>query len=146
MKMVLIPAPQWASPPEKSVDLAFDEENLQAALAQRESIVAVVQHAVQSYIDDSSLAFDTEEGFPSKKKLTGEYYIGDEHYWVNHEPWFNRIGRTREFRFSFCVRCLERLWHPNQIDQDYLGLEVHFDWLPDTKTFQHHGDVDSSVI
>jgi hypothetical protein len=148
--MRMIPCPAWADPFDRSVDHNehhFGEENLRCVLAQRETILSVVHQAVQGYIDDSSLTFDlASEGFPAREKLTGDYYIGSESYWINDKPWFSRVGRSREYRFSFQVRCLEHLWYPNQNTQDYLGLEVHFHWVPDECRFQYHGDIDSSVI
>jgi hypothetical protein len=145
--MTLIVPPAWAPSFDRSVDRQFGDDNLKSVLSQRATIMAVVHQAVQDYIDDPSLTCDSQsEGFPSRDKLTGKYYIGSEHYWVNDEPWFSRVGRTREYRFSFEVRCLEHLCRPNQKDQDYLGLEVHFNWNPETAIFQYHGDVDSSVI
>jgi hypothetical protein len=145
--MTLIDRPAWAHPFERSVDQEFGEENWARALALREAIMAIVQQATQDYIDDPLLTSDkAEQGFPSRDKLTGEYYISHESYWVNDEPWFPKVGRQREYRFSFMVHCLEHLWHENQVSQDYLGLDVHFDWIPEEATFRFHGDVDSSVI
>ena len=145
--MILTAAPTWAYPFFRSADDAFGEENLKLALDQRDAILAVVHGAVQHYIDHPSLTFEkAEEGFPSRDRLTGEYYISHESYKVDDEPWFPKVGRQREYRFSFMVHCLEHLWHENQVDQDYLGLEVHFDWIPDEAAFRYNGDVDSSVI
>jgi hypothetical protein len=147
--MRLIPHPPWAHPFSRSVDERFGDDHLQPALAQRESILNEVHQAVQAYIDDRSLTFDTAaEGFPARDRLTGEYYIASEHYHVNDEPWFPRVGRSKEYRISILVHCLEHLSHPHETvsDQDYLGLDIHFDWLPDRGTFAYHGDIDSSSI
>jgi hypothetical protein len=147
LAMTLIAPPAWARPFHRSVDKAFGDENLNLIQAHRDAILAIVHQAVQSYIDNPLLTWDTEEqGFPARDRLTGEYYLGAEHYRVNDEPWFARVGRQREHRFSFEACCLERVWHENQQGQDYLGLEVHFDWLPDAGTFRFDGDVDSAVI
>ena len=145
--MTRIPAPSWARPFERSVDTRFGELELSRVLAQHEAAMAVVQKAVQDYIDDRTLTVDNDAlGFPSRDRLTREYYIGEESYGVNDEPWFQRVGRTRQYHFSVFACCLEHLRHANQTDQDYLGLEVHFRWLPDTGTFRYDGDVDSSSI
>ena len=145
--MTLIATPAWARPFYRSVDEAFGDEDLNLILAKRDAILAVVHQAVQSYIDDPSLTCDTEaQGFPARDRLTGEYYLASEHYRINDEPWFARVGRQREYRFSFEACCLELVWHENQQGQDYLGLEVHFAWLPDEGTFCFDGDVDSAAI
>ena len=145
----LISHPPWASPFSRSADEKFGADNLQLALAQREAILAAVHQAVQAYLDDRSLTSGSAVcGFPALEMLTGEYYIASESYRVNDEPWFPRVGRSKEYRLSFLVHCLGRHSHPHETasDQDYLGLDVHFDWLPDRGTFAYHGDIDSSVL
>lgn len=145
--MTRIPAPSWARPFERSVDARFGELELSRVLAQHEAVMAVVERVVQDYIDDRTLTVDNDAlGFPSRDRLTREYYIGEESYGVNDEPWFQRVGRTCQYHFSVFACCLEHLRHANQTDQDYLDLEVHFRWLPDTGTFRYDGDVDSSSI
>jgi len=146
-QMTRIEPPAWAYPFHRSVDDSFEETHLSAILDMRDALLAVVHDAVQGYIDDDSLTFDAEtDGFPSRDRLTGEYYIGAEHFGVQDEPWIQRVGRKRTHTFSFEVRCLEHRRTENQQDLDYLGLEVHFIWDPVSATFTSHGDIDSSAI
>ena len=145
MKLIEIPA--WAFAFNQTVDDDFGEEEFQKVQNVRGEILSTIKNAIQGYIEDDSLAFNLEsDGFPARERLSREYYIGSENYWVNDEPWFQNVGRKREYRFSFEIRCLEHLRDEEQKDQDYLGLEVHFDWDPNSGTFTFHGDIDSSVI
>lgn len=145
--MLLIPTPDWATPLEMNIDLAFPAGKYSRLLAQREDILAIVCEAVQAYVDRLSVPADREPlSFPVPSRLSGRYYLAAESYWVNDEPWFQCVGRSREYRFSFLVHCLELPSQSGQPEQDYLGLEVHFTWEPAAGQFIHHGDVDSSCI
>ena len=146
-KVTLIPAPVWARPFERSIDPNFGELECAKILKDYESVIEVFCAAIQGYINDDSLTYElSEQGFPVRGRLTGEYYIASESYWVSYEPWFERVGRSREYRFSIHAHCLEHKRSKIIDDQDYLGLEVHFTWDCQIGQFFHHGDVDSSSI
>jgi hypothetical protein len=147
LAMSLIPPPSWAEPFYRTDDSSFEAVELERVFAQRAAFMLVFQEAVQGYIDDESLTNHTsDEGFPARDRLTGEYYVGSERFWVNHEPWFHKVGRKREYCFSIEARCLERRWKPNVMNQDYLGLVVRFEWQPEAGAFRYHGDIDSMVL
>jgi hypothetical protein len=138
--------PSWARPFERSVDDEFGQAEFEELQKQYGSVLQMVHEAIQAYVDDSALTFESEDvGFPSRNRMTGEYYIGVESYWVNDEPWFAAVGRSREYRFSLMAHCLEHPFMPDQEDRDYLGLEVHFIWIPAEMRFEFLG-VDSSSI
>jgi hypothetical protein len=80
------------------------------------------------------------------RRLTGECYISSESFWVDSEPWYPRVGRRAQHRFSVTVHCLEHADGTVGEDRDYLGLEVHFEWRPDLGDFVFDGDVDSRSI
>jgi len=84
----------------------------------------LVDHAVNEYINNDDLAYDAWEEFPSRSRLTGEYYLGNQYYAM--EP-----GNDHCFASSMAC-CQEKLWYPNQIGQDYLGLDVDVEF--DTAT------------
>jgi hypothetical protein len=132
-----IATPEYAPAIEIDVNPAFGEEEYRRVMEQRDWILHTFDMAVQTYIDE--YAYAEPEEFPSLTRLNGEYYIGREGYWVIDEEW-----RVKEHRFSIMAHCLE---HRHLIeDQDYLGLEVHFTWLPESGEILYQGDVDSSSI
>ena len=128
----------------RSVDEAFGAETGRL-LAMRDRYLAVVADAVRKAIDDDALA-DDDAHFPSARRLTGECYISSESFWVDSEPWYPRVGRRAQHRFSVTVHCLEHADGTVGEDRDYLGLEVHFEWRPDLGDFVFDGDVDSRSI
>ena len=140
--MKRISTPPWASPFSRSVDENFPA--LDKLLARHEQIIGVVDVAVQRYIDVISAT--GRSGFPQLDRLTGEFYIREESFWICDEPWFQRVGRSRGYRFSVFACCLEHSVRHDQAGADYLGLEVHFLWHPEGGLFVHEGDVDSSSI
>ena len=145
LHMTLIPTPEWAAPLEVSVDPAFGTHEYERVLAQREAVLATVHAAVQAYVNHERFT-SQQPSFPEHARLTGEYYVHDEAYWVIDELWFQKAGRSSEFRFAVKVHCLEHIWAPGQVDQDYLGLSVLFSWDLAAGTYRHDGDVDSSSI
>ncbi|MDR0672570.1 MAG: hypothetical protein LBF93_02660 [Zoogloeaceae bacterium] len=145
--MRLISTPAWAKPFRRSIDPRFGEDEVQRVLLHHDAILMTVQEAVRKYVEDPALTFDTRaEGFPSRDRLSGEYYIAGESYLLQDEPWFQKIGRKPGCRFSVLVHCLETCPGGNSEDRDYLGLEIHFAWLPETGAFAYLGDIDSSSI
>ena len=145
--MTLIPATDWARPFDRTIDKNFVEMECAKILGDYESVMEIFCGAIQGYINDESLTYDLpEHGFPARGRLTGEYYIASESFWVSYEPWFERVGRSREYRFSILAHGLEYKKYGTIEDRDYLGLEVHFIWDPQTGKFSHHGDIDSSCI
>ncbi|WP_374334631.1 hypothetical protein [Leeia sp.] len=141
-----IPRPDWARDAEPDRHDAFPTEAYLCILQQRDAILQAVDMAVASYLNDADLTVAHEaDGFPARSRLTGAYYLSEEHYWVSGAPWFARQGQTRSLCFSIMVHCLEHPWHPGQVDTDYLGLEIHFQWDEASDAFQQDG-VDSSSI
>ncbi len=142
MKMTRIATPAYASTREVKIYPAFGEDEYRRVMEQRDWVLQTFDQAVQTYIDDG--AYPEREMFPSLTRLNGEYYLDLEGYWVNDEEWYPRIGRSKEYRFSLMAHCLEH--RKLSEDQDYLGLEVHFTWLPETGSIAYTDDVDSSSI
>ena len=138
-----IPSPDWARETSVSVADKFGHGEYERLSVQRQEVLDTVQRAVQQYVNDDALTSDGDDGlFPQRQKLTSEYYISGEHYWVYTEQRPPHRGE-RQYRFSLMTRCLEKPRHENQQDSDadYLGLEVHFEWQPDEQTVVFYGDV-----
>jgi hypothetical protein len=137
--MNLIAAPDWAAPFERKVDAAFGEEEFLRVFRHHDEIMQIVQEAVRSYV----AAYHAAD-----ERLTGRYYVSREAYLVSCAPWFERVRRKCEYRFSVMVHCLGMFEQPGvqRSELDHLGLEVHFLWDVETGKFKFHGDVDSSSI
>ncbi len=140
MMLRRIEGPAWASPLEVSRAQDFDDADYAALQTVRADIDRAVDLAVQKFVAELA----TDNLFPQLDRLTGEFYLGSENYWIVDEPWLAKAGRQREISFSFCVRCLEFPSQPAQIDCDYLGLEIHFHYDGDGRF--HWVATDSSSI
>ena len=144
LKMQVIPIPVWNRPYERTVDPAFGAVEYERVFAQRSLIMGMVQVVVEGYINCKPVTFNSaKDGFPSRDRLTGDYYVSSESYWIKEDT-DNFNGR--QYCFSIMAHCLEHSQFPEQIDQDYLGLEIHFVWQPSFGWFEFYGDVDSSSI
>ena len=141
MNLVPIPLPSWARAPHVEVEPAFGRTEHARIEAQRDALLKALDEAVTNWVATHARA----EGFPSRDRLSGAYYVSDEHYWVNDEPWFEKAGRSREVRFAIFVRCLEKTTATNRVDCDYLGLELQFSWDAEAGKFAWEG-IDSSSI
>ena len=113
-----VPAPDWAE--RAALDLEdmqpWDHERLQARY--RDDILAAVDRAIEAYLRDPDLTYETDH-FPTWQRLTGEYYIAGESYWSEQGP--------PKLQMSLMAHCLESA-PPDSGGRcrDYLGLEV---WL-----------------
>jgi hypothetical protein len=147
LKLIRIPTPDWATPFERTADPAFPETELPRVLAQHDKILGIVQDAVQTYINEHAADIANDpQGFPLLERLSGEYYISDEAYWVNDQPWFERVGRHREYRFAVMTHLLAHAAESNSPGRDYCGLQVQFSWHPEKDRFEFSGDVDQFSI
>ena len=145
--MSLIYPPKWARKSIITIDPRFALSEYQRVASKRTVLLAIVQDAIQAYINDTILTCETnKEGFPARDRLTGQYYIGSESFHCQELTPNTKKVNALQYNISIMARCLEKIWSPNQIDQDYLGLEVHLEWLPEKAQLAFYGDVDSSSI
>lgn len=101
-------------------------------------VLEVVHQEVADYLNTPGLVFESEDGFPSLSRLTGQYYIADESYTLHVGPPWYQIGIQTHF--------LERPWYADQTDFDYLGLQVWIRCDPDTWSFSVFRNTDSSSL
>lgn len=137
--MKRIDVPGWARPFATDVDAEFGARFHQAAESQMAEIHAAAHVLVQRYVDE--VADDLL--FPDKGRMTGDYYVSELRYDVLRTDSFQK---EEAHRLSLFVRCLEHPSAQQQIDLDYLGLEVHFLWNEESASFEATGDIDSSSI
>ncbi|MGG3805213.1 hypothetical protein [Metabacillus fastidiosus] len=105
-------------------------------LAKRwDEMLSIVHKEVFEYINDDDLCFaDCENLFPTRSKLTGNYYIDS----VSYINYVNPAG----FQITISTRLTERLLTG---EDDYLGLEVVLFAKSVNDTFEVWG-IDSSSI
>lgn len=141
LQMFRVPPPSWS--PTDPLNLADDFEQADYAniVKLRDEINAEIDRAVQRYIDETG----EDDSFPELHRMTGEFYLRSESYYVVWHEWFKKIGRPREVRFSFFICCLEQERSEQIADRDYLGLDVHFCWHPDTQTYEWTATDSSSI-
>jgi hypothetical protein len=80
-------------------------------------IVELVDKAVNDYVNDDALTYGEDEddnGFPSRRRLSGEYYLGRTIY----------SGEDGWYMVSIQACCLEKPWLPGHVERNYLGLDV----------------------
>jgi hypothetical protein len=118
--MTQISVPAWAPTHAQHVRASHGDLGEQARqviaplLAQ---IYAELGRRVNEFVSDPEQCFlDESEGFPVQGRLNGQYYIGSET--------FEGHSANQHFRLWLEVRCLEKTWHPNQEQEDHLGLEA----------------------
>lgn len=98
-------------------------------------ILSIVQIEISKYINDDSLCFDDKSDlFPSRCKLTGNYYIDS----ISYIKRLNPVG----FQVKVSTRITEIL---DNKEEDYLGLEVTIFTKSEDDTFEVWG-IDSSSI
>ena len=109
---------------------------LTAIRASNDKLLAAIRAAVVEYLTDPQLCFD-DDNFPSTRALTGEYYISATAYiWhADHSA----------FHVAVMTNFLGASVGPQSPD-DYLGLEVHLQCLPDSQAFVSWRNTDSSAI
>ena len=70
---------------------------------------------LQESFDDPDIFFlDDAGGFPLRREITGEYYVGD----VSYED------AEEDFELWLNLRCLERTGRGPLSDRDYVGMEM----------------------
>jgi hypothetical protein len=137
VKLCRIPRPSWSRAPRIKVT-EISAEIYSRICAARELILKAVDLEVASYLTDPELVFSSFDEFPSTQRLTGEYYLSDESYFIDPSRGLCRI--------CIGVRCLG--YSPEgktQLD-DYLGLDVWLECSPECRTFCVYRNTDSSVI
>lgn len=137
-RMVRIDTPHWARPFLEQVDEGFDEQVHARIRRDWAQLQATVHGLVGDHVDEVS----EEDGFPTRSRLTGQYYLSGGCFLVH-----DRGGQAGAvYGVSVLARCLEHPFVAGQVDLDYLGLEFHFLWNPDQQRLEPTGDIDSSVI
>ena len=71
----------------------FTEEHYNAVQPHHDAILALVDRTVAEYLDRYSF----DDGFPQRDRLSGEYYVGSEHYHQAARFW------ARIFAINFAV-------------------------------------------
>lgn len=144
-----IPVPDWAKDHARGVVRradGFGDADFRTVQAHREPILALVHRTVESYLL-GPMTF--EDGFPSRGRLTGEYYIGSEYYTSAHDTYLDPAsGAVVEllYRVAVRARCLQRPRPHHRPDAyDYLGLSVDVRCDPDRGWLSVFG-CDSQVI
>jgi hypothetical protein len=134
--MTCVPAPDWADPAEVWLyDIRLS--NYQAIQEYRPRMLEAVHEAVEKYLNTRGLYFSSDDYFPNRKRMTGEYYLGDESYHGNV---------SGGFKISVYCRCLQKAWLPEQTGpDDYLGLNVWLFCAPGKWSFKVEA-TDSSAL
>ena len=139
LRMTRIDPPEWATQPDLRIGgvTVAEYSKLQN---HRVKMLRAVNLEVEAYLNDPRLVFDgDEEGFPHRKRLSGDYYIGGESYTAYRDPvWF-----------AVCVRCRCLARQTIDVDtlDDYLGLGIWLKCEPGKwATFEVFRNTDSSVI
>ncbi len=133
---VRIAAPAWAKAPDAVLNSVRLSE-YRAVQEHRAALLRAVHDEVQRYFDDTDLVFESES-FPSRGRLTGEYYLGEESYEMHVGPVWIQIG--------VACHCLERANGSGRPEQDYLGLNVWVRCDPQAWSFEVFRNTDSSSI
>ncbi|MDE6539031.1 MAG: hypothetical protein K2K66_02465 [Ruminococcus sp.] len=110
--------------------LIFDSTELEKLFDKHyNSIMAITEKEITSYINTENLCNDDEDMFPRKSFLTGEWYIS--------EIYFEDIGYL-SIQTAFIGTDLGH-------KDDYLGLDVHLYYDEETAEFIFDG-IDSSAL
>lgn len=136
--MKCVPRPKWAREPDVWLhDLRLADYH--AVQQYRERMLKVVHKEVEAYLNTAGLYYEGDEGgFPSRSRMTGEYYVSDEGYTAHVGPvWF---------QVSIKCHCLGSRLPDSAEVGDYLGLEVWLRCEPKKWTFDVFRNTDSSVI
>ena len=131
-----IEPPDWADVSPDRTDDAFDLGALTVIRESNDKLLAAIHAAVVEYLTDPELCFD-DDNFPSTLALTGQYYVSTvSHIWHADHSAFHIAAMTNFLGASPGPRSPD----------DYLGLEVHLQWMPDSQSFVSWRNTDSSVI
>jgi hypothetical protein len=137
-RMTRIEPPAWATQPDLSIS-CVTVADYGAIQRRRDRMLQVVHREIEAYLNDPRLYFDgDDEGFPHRRRLTGQYYIGSESYIAHSDPaWF---------QISIKCHCLEPPKPGVDREDDYLGLEVWLKCIPGRWSFAVFRNTDSSSI
>lgn len=107
----------------------FDSEKAKEIFeTNKNSISRIVEAEIKNYINDDDLCSDSENMFPKRSVLTGEWYISSICFEDEMLSVFSALlGTDMGFK------------------DDYLGLEIHLKYKSDTNEFVLYG-IDSSSI
>ena len=135
-RMTRVAAPDWADPAEVWLhDIRLSD--YQAIQEHRERLLEAVHGAVEKYLNTRGLYFSSDDYFPNRKRMTGDYYLSDESYHGNVPG---------GFKISVYCCCLRKPWLPEQTGpDDYLGLCVWLFCVPGKWSFKVQA-TDSSAL
>ncbi|MBT6157963.1 MAG: hypothetical protein HOH82_25170 [Planctomycetaceae bacterium] len=140
--MKRIEVPEWSMDLRIHLEDDFSRSVYDEIQKHRDRLLSVVHEAVEKYLNDVFGVLDDDEDdedeFPSRSKMTGEYYIIDELY--------RQVPGMDGYQLGIQTYCLEKPWMEGQVDCDYLGLHVWIRWEPKTGKFVVNGNTDSSAI
>ena len=134
--MWLRPTPAYA-PKSDAALYGMRLSTYHAIQERRGDLLTAVHDGLCSYCNTDRISDEDSDDFPNWGRLTGQYYIGDISYTPHVEPVWYEIAVNARF--------LERQFHDNQSDFDYLNLEVYVKCVPEDWTFEVL-DYNSSVI
>ncbi len=137
MKLRRIPRPSWSRVPRIEV-AEVPAEIYSRICAARELMLKAIDLEVANYLTNPELVFSSFDEFPSSRRLTGEYYVSDEGYFIDSSRGICRI--------HVAVRCLGCSPQGKTQLDDYLGLDVWLECSPECRTFSVYRNTDSSVI
>ncbi len=143
LRMTRVAVPSWTR--QLQVDTDEDEGDVayQAFQPLFVRVLDLIHRSVEEYVNNDDLVEEEDDGvhmhFPYRAPMTGEYYLGDQHYYVQD------IDRVRYYCASIMARCTEKPWPNQHHPQDYLGLDIMITLDPLTKELAVWS-VDSSVI
>ena len=129
-----IEPPAWAAV--SPADDDFPSSALEAIRGADGLLLSRVHAELVEYLTDPQLCFD-DENFPSTRELTGHYYLAE------HPPWYH--AEQGVLGVSVMARFVGGS-NGERSPDDYLGLEVHLQWLPESAEFVLWRNTDSSVI
>ena len=140
-RMFRIPTPSWAKVHLETISPGFEQVDYVSIKSLRAEIERETDLAIQRYIDEEP----ESSPFPDLNRLSGEFYVDAPTYHYVYEEWFAKVGRQREWRFSYFAHCLEKESSSAQDNRDYLGLEVHFRWFRGSGHFEWAATDSSSI-
>lgn len=136
-----IAPPMWAREPR--VDLLPGGEVARIVFEQvLANVYDLVHDAVGEYINNDDLTFpeddEDETHFPSRARMTGEYYLGDRSYFVGE------LDGVQCAHVILQARFVEKKHVPALPNTDYLGLDVRIAINKDAQVVVH--GIDSELL
>ncbi|MBI3071321.1 MAG: hypothetical protein HYY84_04255 [Deltaproteobacteria bacterium] len=114
MGMRRVPVPDWGTESNTWSDSAEAEALFRGRWAE---VLAIVDREVNAFVCDPTFMSDGG-GFPDRRKLTGEYHLGQTTFRQRQHP--AQIWHEVEVRAS----CPEKPWIEDQTYFGYLGLDI----------------------